>query len=167
MGFWRNRKDSLVDKSKKMTNYEEVESIGKLIGGMAKSLHPANVPKKGKVETFQSAYERLGTNETILAKIYRNFFLRFYISAGIFVVSTLFTLSFLLQGHGLSLLAYIGFAAVCLAQMFATSFRMYQMRSRQLFGVSQWLKHKEEWFPKTVLLPPLKTSKGTSIVKKK
>ena len=45
------------------------------------------------------------------------------------------------------------FAAICLAQMFAGSFRAYQLSIRRFCDVSEWLVNKSAWIPFAFELP--------------
>lgn len=166
MGFFKNRGDKIVESGKKMVNYEQARSTWKIIADLASGLNPRNI-KKGRVETFQSAYERLGLNETTLGKVYTNYFLKLYVSAIILAGGTALTVMYVINGSGAAVFTYVGFACVCLSQMFSASFRMYQMRLRQLCDITQWIKRPGEWFPTQVSLPPPPSSKSkTAIVKR-
>lgn len=166
MGFFRRRGEKFVQNSKRMINYEQASSTWDAIKQLAGGLNPRSV-RRGRVETFQSAYERLGLTEETLAKVYQNYFLKLYLSMVVGVGGTALTALYLAQGSSwAAVLAYLGFAAVCVSQMFSASFRMYQIRRRQLCDVKEWLKRRSEWLPLSVELPPAPKSKGTSLMKR-
>lgn len=167
MGFFRRRGEKMVDGGKKMVNYDQARSTWASIQQMAAGLNPRSV-RRGRVETFQSAYDRLGLTEESLAKVYQNYFLKFYLSLMIGAGGTVLTVVNIIQGNSVAVaLAYLGFIAVCVSQMFSASFRMYQMRRRKLCDVSEWFKRGAEWFPTTPELPPPPKSRGSSLVKRR
>lgn len=165
MGFFKRRGEKFVEGGKKMVNYDQAKSTWGAIQQLAAGLNPRSV-RRGRVETFQSAYERLGLTEESLGKVYQNYFLKLYLSAIVGAGGTLLTGIHLAQGSSFAVvLAFFGFAAVCLSQMFSASFRMYQIRRRQLCDVKEWLKKSAEWFPTSVELPPPPKAKGSSLAK--
>ena len=166
MGIFKKAGDKIVDGSKKVVAYDEVRSNWGLIKDWASQLNPMSV-KAGRVETFENAYERLGLDEQTLVDVYKNWFLRMYLTLAVFVGGLSVALYFVTLGKLLALLPFTGFAAICAAQIFTSSFRMYQIRTRQLCPISEWLSNRSEWFPTTMALAVQKKQKTKSVAIRK
>ena len=157
MGFFNwigSRPKRLADYGKKVLGTEEIKKNADYIVDMASSL---NV-KSDRHETFENAYARLGLTEDRLKETYKYYMDRFNMFIAFFGLGLVMTGYFLISGAPLSSLATLAFMLICLAQMFNASFRMLQIRKRELLSVMEWLKRKEEWWPKEY--KPRKQNKG-------
>lgn len=165
MSFVKKTGDKIVDSGKKMVGYEDVKDNWSMIKGWLGSLNPKSI-KPGRVETFENAYERLGLTEEDLKNVYKSWFLRFYLTLFVFAIGFFSVVYFVLNDNFISLLPFIGFSAICVSQLFASSFRLYQIRSREFVEVSNWFKNKSEWLPLTIDLPEVKKTKKIVSFKK-
>ena len=139
-----NQKSRIKSFSRKITSADELERNGQYIIGMAKDLAKN---KESRNESFASAYKRLNLDEKKLAETYNYFSLRFYIFV-FFLIIGLFIGVLYLFTKPWAALAALGFILYCLANMFVCSFRMFQIRKRELFPVSYWTAFPSEWWPK-------------------
>ena len=153
MSIFKKAGEKIVDGGKKAVSYDEVKGNWGMIKDWAGRLNPKAI-KPGRVETFESAYERLGLDEPTLALVYRNWFLRFYLVAGVYALGVAVAGFYIFSGKWMALLPFLGFTAVCGAQMFTSSFRMYQIRTRSLCPVSEWISRTGEWLVFSPALPP-------------
>lgn len=168
MGIFKKAGEKIVDGSKKVVAYDEVKGNWAMIKDWAGKLNPRSI-KPGRVETFQSAYERLGLDEETLILVYRNWFLRFYLTLTVFAIGFITAGYYILNGKLMALLPFMGFAAICIAQLFTSSFRMYQIRTRTLCPISEWLSKSGEWIVFSSKLPSntvKKVVKKAVVVKK-
>jgi len=156
MGFFSwiaSRPKRLKDYGKKVIVADEIKKNADYIVDMASSL---NV-KSDRHETFQNAYSRLGLTEERLKETYKYYMDRFNMFIAFLGLGFVMAIYFLFTGSPLSSLATLSFMLICLAQMFNASFRMAQIRKRELFSVLYWLKRKDEWWPRDFV--PKKSSK--------
>lgn len=174
MKIFSKAKEKAVGGGKKMLNYEQVSSVGSWIINSAKALSPWKKKAEGvRIETFEAATERLGVSEEDLGKQYQNHVLRFYLALMLWIGGTVITGFYLARGSWLSLLPYLGFTALCGAQMFSASLWALQIRRREFLGVARWAGMKSEWFPRELELPKAKDivikkrSQETSLDKRK
>ena len=155
MGFFSwiaSRPKGLLNYGKKVVGTEEIKKNADFIVDMASSL-----PSKSKrFETFDSAYSRLGLTEEKLVETYKYYTTRFNIFFSFFGLGLVFLVYNLIQGSW-AVFATIGFLMFCLAQLFIASFRMYQIRRRELAPPIEWLRDPKEWWVKP--FKPLKMSK--------
>lgn len=144
----------LASRPKKVVNYgksivgtEDLKKNAEFISDMAQSIAGKTDTKRS--ETFENAYTRLGLTEEDLAKSYKYYEIRFNIFIAFAALAILLLIYSLVVSKILSAFAILAFMAVCLSQLFTSSFRMYQIRRRELVSVKEWAQHKEEWWPRT------------------
>ena len=131
----------LVGYGRKVVAGEQIEKGGRYIVDMATGLRA----QSDRRETFENAYARLGMTEEKMQEAYRFYMNRFYLFAFFGVIGVIVFAYFLIQMTWTAL-AVVGFLAVCLSQLFNASFRMYQMRQRELLPVIEWLRVPSEWW---------------------
>lgn len=112
-------------------------------------------PKTIRQESFRNAAQRLNVSEEQIPETYKFFSFRFFLFSGFFVLSLIMTIVFLSFGK-FAAIGGFGFMAICAAQCFNASFRMMQIRYRELLSVSFWLANPKEWW-----YQKLPTSKNT------
>lgn len=103
-------------------------------------------------ETFDEALERHGipVNERAghIIKIYKNMRVSFLIMfAAIIGFVLIGVLNNLIQGRLVPALLYASLTFAFLMVAANNSFRCYQMRKKELGGLSNWLRSPKEWFP--------------------
>lgn len=130
---------------RRITSADELEKNGLFIIGMVKQIGAQ--PEEVVQETFENAYQRLGLTEESLSKTYNSLMMRFNIFLFFAVLGLILGVYYATQG-ALGAIASIGFLAYCLAHLFIASFRMLQIRKRELVPVSYWVAAPEEWWPK-------------------
>lgn len=144
MGFFnwvKRRPSSVVNYGKKMIAADQLKEGGQSIVDMAKSLNK----NSGRQETFENAYHRLGMTEEKLKEAYKFYAVRFYMFVGFSVLAFAFMFYYLFTTPLFSI-GILGFLAICLSQIFHSSFRMMQMRHRQLLPPSYWFSNTDEWW---------------------
>lgn len=147
-----SRPKAVADYGKKVVGTEEIKKNADFIVDMATS-----VSKKTKrFETFESAYSRLGLTEDQLMQTYNYYSLRFNIFV-FFSGIALVALGYAVYEFSWGFFAILGFLSICLAQLFSASFRMYQIRRRELVPAIEWLREPKEWWIKP--FKPMKTGK--------
>lgn len=130
---------------RRITSAEELEKNGEFIVGMVKQL--SNSQDEVIQETFENAYQRMGLTEEKLAKTYASLLIRFNIFLFFGVLGVCLGVWYAFQAS-LGALASIGFVAYCLGHLFVCSFRMLQIRMRELVPVSYWLAVPNQWWPR-------------------
>lgn len=140
----------LGESAKQMLAVEESKKNWNFIKAAAQSLNPKRI-KAGREETFEAARERLHVEDEDLEKVYTNQVLKFWVVCILLAGGIVATL---LGQSWIGILPLIGFAALCLAILFNSSFRALQIKERKLFDVSYWAAHPEEWIPTSFSLPP-------------
>lgn len=138
--------------ARRISSADELEKNGNFILGMVKSL--SVTPENVRSETFASAYQRLNLTEDRLAESYHHYEMRFNIYL-FFTVLGLFLVGWYTYQLSIAALATLGFLAFCLGNLFVASFRMLQIRKRELLPVSYWVASPSEWWPRPFV--PLKT----------
>ena len=153
--------------AKKLVGVDHARDNWRWIISLAGSLSPSSV-KTGRVETFERAMERQGVGEEQLRKIYANHVIRFWACSALLLVGLGVLATYAASGKWLALFPGLGFAAICLSQMFGASFRARQLALRRFCDVSEWVADTSSWIPKSFSLPaPPKPPKrpGTSLRK--
>lgn len=103
-------------------------------------------------ETFDEALERHGipVNERDghISKIYKNMKVSFLIMfAAIVGFICVGIINNLIHGNFIPALLYTSLTFAFITVAANNSFRCYQMRKKELGGLSNWLKSPKEWFP--------------------
>jgi hypothetical protein len=135
-----------VNYGRKVTNYEEIQETGHMIGDLGRRLLPKR-EVAGREETFANAYQRLGLDEAQLASTHRFYANRFYVFAVAGGIGVAILLHSLVFWHLWTGLMSLGFLAVCAASMFQASFRAFQIEQRELVDISYWAQHPSRWIP--------------------
>lgn len=130
---------------RRISSADEIEKNGEFIVGMIKDL--SSKPENARQETFASAYQRLNLTEERLAETYNYYGLRFNIFLFFFIIGVFLCGWYTFQ-MSFAALAVLGFLAFCLGHLFVASFRMLQIRRRELLPVSYWLSVPREWWPR-------------------
>ena len=138
-----SRPKSLKEYGKKVVGAEQIKENAGFIADMAKSLKPTAT----RYETFENAKARLGLSEKDLEETYKYYTTRFNIFVFFFGIG-LVVFAYYLMSLSWSAVPVIGFLAVCVAQLFAASFRMYQIRRRELVVPMEWFRAPHEWWVK-------------------
>jgi hypothetical protein len=167
MGFWSKvggtgKKAAMapVNHAKKLMGIDQArENLG-WMAGLARGLLPSSV-KLGRVETFEHAMARQDVTSEDLSRIFTNHVLRFWICAIMLLTGLAIGLNYMLAGSLISILPVIGFSAVCLSQMFAGSFRAYEIACRRFCDVGEWLSKPEVWVPLSFSIPDASAPKKT------
>lgn len=145
-----NKTKSVVKKSvvnnmsyfKKIIGTKEIADNAKWIGQMWKSL---TFKKKGRVETFEQAKNRLNVNDEDIAKVRRNYIISFYIVFAGFLFCAGMLIENVANKDLGSALSSIGIGSVLFACAFKFSFRAYQIKTGELCSVKKYLENKKEW----------------------
>ena len=103
-------------------------------------------------ETFDEALERHGIpvneREGHIIKIYKNMKLSFFfILVAIIGFISIGVVKNLIHGNMIPALLYASLTFAFLTVAANNSFRCYQMRQKELGGLSNWLRSPKEWFP--------------------
>jgi hypothetical protein len=139
-----NQGSKLKGFARRVSSAEELEKHGQYIVGMAKDV--ASVPEASRQETFESAYQRLGLSEESLRTTYGYYMFRFNLFLFFGVMGIVLGAWYAFNGSWAAL-AVLGFLAICVGQLFVASFRMLQIRRRELFPVSYWMSVPRQWWP--------------------
>ena len=158
-----NSANRLKGFARRISSADELEKNGEFIVGMVKDLSAS--PEQSRQETFASAYQRLNLTEERLAEAYNYYGLRFNIFLFFFVLG-LFLGVWYAFSMSIAALASIGFLAFCAAHLFIASFRMLQIRRRELLPVSYWVSVPGEWWPKPFVPARPSRSSGDSSSKR-
>ena len=118
---------------------------------MLKSATATN-PNDRITETFDEALERHGIpvneREGHIIKIYKNMKLSFLIMlVAIIGFISIGVVKNLIHGNMIPALLYASLTFAFLTVAANNSFRCYQMRQKELGGLSNWLRSPKEWFP--------------------
>lgn len=103
-------------------------------------------------ETFDEALERHGVpvneREGHIIKIYKNMKLSFLIMLAA-IIGFIFVgvINNLMHGNIIPAFLYASLTFAFLTVAANNSFRCYQMRKKELGGLSNWLRSPKEWFP--------------------
>jgi aminoglycoside phosphotransferase family enzyme len=103
-------------------------------------------------ETFDEALERHGIpvneREGHIIKIYKNMKLSFLIMfAAIILFICLGVVNNIINGNIIPAFLYASLTFAFITVAANNSFRCYQMRKKELGGLSNWLRSPKEWFP--------------------
>jgi hypothetical protein len=103
-------------------------------------------------ETFDEALERHGIpvneREGHIIKIYKNMKLSFLIMfAAIIGFICIGVINNLIHGNIIPALLYASLTFAFITVAANNSFRCYQMRKKELGGLSNWLRSPKEWYP--------------------
>ena len=151
---WASRQPKrTADYVKKVVAGEEIQKGGQYIADMAKGLRKDS----GRRETFENAYQRLEMTDEKLQQSYKFYNNRFSLFLFFFGLGIAVFIFFMFQSFW-SAISVFGFLAVCLSQMFNASFRMMQIRHRDLLPVAYWLRTPDEWWPRPLVLKKSKSS---------
>ena len=143
--------------TRRVTSADELEKNGEFILGMVHKL--SSTPDDAVQETFENAYQRMGLTEESLATTYNSLLTRFNIFMFFSIVGVSVCVWYIMEGSWAALAA-IGFILYCAAQLFVSSFRMLQIRRRELLPVSYWLAVPREWWPQQFIpQPPRRSSR--------
>lgn len=134
----------LANYGKKVVGAEGIKNNADFIVDMAKGL--SNKPSR--FETFQSAYERLGLTEDKLKSNYDYHIMRFNLFFAFIGLALVALVYFSVQGNYLAIVSSLAFVALCVSQLFNASFRMYQIRRRELVSVLEWFNNRDQWWIK-------------------
>lgn len=145
--------------ARRVTSADELEKNGEFIMGMVQKV--SSTPEGTVQETFENAYQRLGLTEESLAKTYASLLTRFNIFIFFTLVGLTLFVWYIIDGSW-AFLAALGFILYCLGQLFVASFRMLQIRRRELLPVSYWTAVPSEWWPKPFVPLRKKPSSGSS-----
>lgn len=166
MGFFdflNRKKDETLDTSKKYLNYKEIKENGDFISSLAsENLNPYK-KKEYRTETFENAYARLGIDENILKKVYRNYMLKFYICLLFFSLAIAMIINAMLSKEFLIVFSMSGVLCVIISQIIMGSFRANQINKRELITFREWLSDSENFFPPITM----KSNKETRIKRNK
>jgi len=114
-------------------------------------------------ETFENAVGRLNIKETDIHDSYKFHVFRFFLFVSLSVLAVVFGAYVASQGSW-GAIAFIGFLSVSLSQIFNASFRMMQIRYRELLPVKFWVENPKEWWYRP--LPKARSSSQKKMVTK-
>lgn len=137
--------------------------VRKVIGGdqiengvdYIKDLGQGLKPRRQGRETFENAVGRLNLREEDLRDAYKFQAFRFFLFLGLSVAAAAGAVYFAMQSS-FAFLGFLGFICIGVAQIFNASFRMMQIRYKELLPVKFWLQNSSEWWYK-----PLPQRKST------
>lgn len=146
--------------------------VRKVVGGdqiqngadYIKDLGQSLTPRRQGRETFENAVGRLNLREDDLYDAYKFHTFRFFLFLSLSVVASFCVAYFALQSS-FAFLGFLGFICIGIAQVFNASFRMMQIRYKELLPVKFWLQNSSEWWYKP--LPPRKSNQKTSTSSRK
>lgn len=155
MTWLRARPQKAGSYVKNVIGMDSIKNGGDAIRESVNSLKP----KPSRTESFENACARLGLDENGLLEAYRfqmNRFLMFSAFMGFGVVVG----GWVAYDRGaLSAGVLAVFALIMAAQMMNASFRMYQIRSRELCDLAEWTARPGEWWPKDLVVAPVRKSR--------
>ena len=130
-------KQKIIGTLGSLFGWQTIADSAKWIGTMGRRVSPFH-RRHGRQETFDAAVQRVGADEQSLAANRRNFAVVATVHGLATVAACGFaTSAFLNGGHGL---AWLGFAAVNGALAFTFAFRHWQIRTRRLGSVAEFLR---------------------------
>lgn len=141
-----------VDFGKKVVAADQLKEGGQYIADLKNSLKTDS----RRQETFENAKRRLNLNEQDIASSYKLYTFRFNMFLFFSILALVVGGYFAVSGRATAL-AFVGFLAIAVSQLFNASFRLMQIRYRELLPISFWLNNPKEWW-----LKPLPVAKGTS-----
>lgn len=104
-------------------------------------------PRRQGRETFENAVGRLNIREEDLYDAYKFQAFRFFLFLSLSVLALVGAAHFAIQGSFV-FLGFLGFIFIGAAQIFNASFRMMQIRYRELLPVKFWTQNPSEWWYK-------------------
>lgn len=156
---WAKRQPSRAAAfGRKVVAADQIKDNAAYIADMARSLGP-DEESRARRETFENAYARLNMTPERLARTYGMYSNRFLLFLFFLVIAVVLGVGFAIT-RPWSVVPVVGFVALCLAQMFTCSFRMAQIRHRELFSVVVWLKNPHEWWIHSMSPPEPPRSKA-------
>jgi hypothetical protein len=159
--FFKRRTEKVADLGKRVVGTEEIKTNWGFIEGLWKALGRKN-QKVTREETFSNAYRRLKLTEERLAEVYKGYVFRFYLFYGLMMATVLFMAYSMATGEWFTMVACLGFLAVCGALSFQASFRALQLRMREMAPISVWTSSPSEWFPPFQLPKPGAPTDGST-----
>lgn len=165
------KKDSLINTTKKVGNYDEIKKQQETIVELAD--HSLNPFKKRNFrnESFDDAYERLGLDEEKLAVVYKNHCVAFYLSYIMFFVSVGFLAMMVLEHQYWGIIPAFVCVGICGIKIASASLRVTQIAKRELISFQEWWNTPGVLYPPSFKLPKLtrkmNPSKNVSVVNNK
>jgi len=128
---------------RKVVGGDQIQSGADYIKDLGQGLKPR---RQGR-ETFENAVGRLNLREEDLRDAYKFQTFRFFLFLGLSVAAGIGAGYFALQSS-FAFLGFLGFICIGAAQIFNASFRMMQIRYKELLPVKFWLQNSSEWWYK-------------------
>lgn len=144
--FFQRRASSTKNAVLRTVNYSEWKENGQWIGRMGRAIRDSG-KRKGREESFQNAYLRLGLTEAKLGQAHRYQIFRFYLFLAGTAIGSGVGVYTAVAGQWMQAAPWIGFLSVCLAMVCSASFRLYQIERRELVGVAEWARAPGSWIP--------------------
>lgn len=126
---------------RKVVGGDQIQSGAEYIGDLRRSLKPR---REGR-ETFENAVGRLKIREEDIHDAYKLQSFRFFLFLGLSLLSLAGGVYFASQSS-FAFLGFLGFVLIGGAQIFNASFRMMQIRYRELLPVKFWMQNANEWW---------------------
>lgn len=161
----RNSVRFVKNEGSKTLNVDEIKENYHSIKDLAHDVIDPRKIKQGRIETFESAKQRLNLSEKDIEGSYQNFFWRFYIFLMFLSLVIGIIVSGVIKGSYNAVPIALGGSIIFIAQMVVASFRTFQIRHRELFSLKTWASNPSEWIPPPYEAP--KSSKSKSLTKKK
>jgi len=156
--FFSRRINNAKDSGSKIFGVPNIKQGWNLIEHLKNKIKP----QSNRKESFNQAYKRLKLNEDKLEEAYNFFVVRFYIFCVFFFIAIILTVNAAVNGNATSFFGFLGFIALCLGFMFQSSFRLFQMRKRELCSATVWAAPLDEWIPPFKLEKKYSSSKEIS-----
>lgn len=142
---------SILSKAKKLTG--KIIGISSIISGyslitsswndMTKRSKPNYISRN---ESFESALKREQTSEKELKKIYNNYLLIWCTMWAANMVSLFYFIAYIEKGS-IGAFGMIGYMTLILSINVEKSFRLYQIKTRNLCSFDEWLLAKNSFIP--------------------
>ena len=158
--FFKRRADNAKTTAQRVVGWDQIQEGGKTIRNLWGQLLPKR-PTKGREETFSNAMRRLKIDEARLQDTYRFYIVRFYTFYVFLLLALGYIMYTLTQAQWFALISCTGFLAICFAMCFDASFRLLQIRRRELISPSMWLHSPMEWMPPLRMPPATPPTQGT------
>lgn len=145
----KERKKSLI---RRLSSYDDIKNNFLLTKSLLKR-EKKEVKKESIKETFSDALLRLGiepeNEEKHLNKVYKSLKITSIVSLLLFIVLT-FVISYqiFIGNGGIIIYAFYFIALTIFLKSFESSFRCFQIRKKELLGITNYIKNPKEWYPK-------------------
>lgn len=126
---------------RKVVGGDQIQTGAEYINGLRQSLKPR---REGR-ETFENAVGRLKVREEDIYDAYKLQTFRFFLFFGLSILALIGGIYFAAQSS-FTFLGFFGFIFIGAAQIFNASFRMMQIRYRELLPIKFWMQNPNEWW---------------------